>query len=64
MSLSTETITQIFRQRARVENHLLYIAAGKKPLPTREDCRLMALYLGTPEEAQSEIVAAFGESMK
>ena len=33
-----------------IEEQLLDIANDKAPLPTREDCRVMALKLGTPKE--------------
>lgn len=35
-------------RRAAVEEVLLRAAAGKAPLPTREDCRALALQLGVP----------------
>lgn len=37
-------------RRAGIECELLDIANGKRPLPSREDCRVMALKLGTPRE--------------
>ena len=37
-------------RRSRVEAHLFDCAAGKRPLPTPDDCRRLALDLGVPEE--------------
>jgi hypothetical protein len=35
-------------RRVEVEDKLLKMAAGKLPLPTRDQCRKMALRLGVP----------------
>ncbi len=37
-------------RRVAVEKELLDMAAGKIPLPDREQCRIMALKLGTPRQ--------------
>jgi len=36
-------------RRVTVENILFSMAAGKRPLPDREECRKLAMKLGTPE---------------
>lgn len=41
-------ITRVLNSRVSVENRLLYMAAGKLPLPTAAECREMALLLGNP----------------
>ena len=41
-------------RRAYIEEQLLLIAEGKRSLPTREECRILALKLGTPREHWSE----------
>ena len=41
-------------RRVEIENHLLEVAAGKKPLPDRNTCRILALRLGTPKASWSE----------
>src|SRR5262249_7733845 len=38
-----------FNRRVSVEQRLLDAASGKKPLPTREECRELAMKLGVPE---------------
>jgi hypothetical protein len=35
-------------RRAEVEQVLFDVAAGKRPMLTREECRALALKLGTP----------------
>ena len=37
-------------RRVDIENELLLISQGKLPLPSREDCKIMALKLGTPKQ--------------
>lgn len=37
-------------RRAEVEQRLLDAASGKKPIPTAEECRALALQLGVPAE--------------
>ena len=37
-------------RRVTIENELLAIAKGDAPLPTKDQCRVMALKLGTPVE--------------
>lgn len=39
-----------------IEAVLLNMANGKLPLPNQQDCRVMALRLGTPKKEWSEIV--------
>ena len=46
----------IINRRVEVENLLFMIAAGKKALPTREDCFKIAVRLGTPKEMWSDII--------
>jgi hypothetical protein len=41
-------------RRVEIENVLAMMAQGKRPLPTREQCRIMALRLGTPKELWGE----------
>ena len=36
-------------RRVGVENELLMMAAGRKPLPSAEKCREMAMKLGVPD---------------
>lgn len=40
---------EMFR-RVKVENELWACAAGKRPLPTAEECKQWAIVLGVPEE--------------
>lgn len=37
-------------RRAAVEAELFDMASGKKPLPTADDCRRLAIKLGVPDE--------------
>jgi hypothetical protein len=41
-------------RRVKVEQYLFDCANGKKPLPDIDKCRELALYLGTPSEAQKK----------
>lgn len=63
--LETQVITQ---QRAgyaataranRVVDILINVAKGNKPLPTAEDCKVMALRLGTPFAEWSDYVKEY-----
>lgn len=36
-------------RRVEVEQVLFNMAAGKRPLPTQEECRQLAIKLGTPK---------------
>lgn len=37
-------------RRVDIENELFEISKGRKPIPTHEECKIMALKLGTPKE--------------
>jgi hypothetical protein len=39
-----------------IENYLINASKGNKPLPNPEDCKIIALRLGTPESEWSEQV--------
>lgn len=41
-------------RRATVEAILLEMSEGKRPLPTKEECALLAYKLGTPTAYQSK----------
>jgi len=43
-------------RRVDVEQTLFNMALGKLPLPSWQDCRIMAIRLGTPKEEWPEIV--------
>lgn len=42
-----------------IENYLINVAKGNKPLPTAEDCKVMALRLGTPFAEWSDYVKEY-----
>lgn len=44
---------------AGIENYLINVAKGNKPLPTAEDCKVMALRLGTPYAEWSDYVKEY-----
>jgi hypothetical protein len=46
MWIAMSNSSQDLNRRATVEQMLFDVAAGKRPLPDREDCRQIALYLG------------------
>jgi NCAIR mutase (PurE)-related protein len=46
--VTTDQLSELINRRGIIEQHLFMIAAGKSPLPTAEDCKVMALKLGTP----------------
>ena len=41
---------QELNRRVEIENYLIRIANGDAPLPTRDDCRILAFKLGVPKE--------------
>lgn len=45
-----EWVAGFLNRRVSVEQELFDCAAGKRPLPTAEQCREMALRLGVPDE--------------
>ena len=52
-----KTLTRKINQSAEIEQILLDMAAGKLPLPSQQDCRVLALRLGTPKKEWSAAVA-------
>lgn len=46
-------LTERLKRTTRVEQILLDAAAGRRPMLTQDECRTLALALGTPEEAQT-----------
>lgn len=42
-----------------IENYLINVAKGNKPLPTAEDCKVMALRLGTQYAEWSDYVKGY-----
>lgn len=51
---SIDRLRKALNRRAVVEQVLLDVANGKRDLPTREECRKLALKLGVPEEYQDK----------
>lgn len=45
--------SELFARRVPIEQRLLDAATGKLPLPTKEECRELALKLGTPDVVKS-----------
>lgn len=41
-------------KRVEIENELFRMAQGKQPLPTKQECRVLALKLGTPKRLWRE----------
>lgn len=52
-------LEEVINRRAAIENRLFLIASGKAPLLTQEDCRVMALKLGTPREQWGKYLTAY-----
>lgn len=46
-------IDDLLKRRVAVEQYLFDCVDGKRPLPDKETCRLIALKLGTPSEYQT-----------
>lgn len=42
--------SQELNRRVEIENQLLRMANGKEPLPSKSECKIMALKLGTPKK--------------
>lgn len=51
-----------FARRVEVEQRLLDAFTGKRPLPTREECRDLAHTLGIPDEYRERKCATCGDS--
>ena len=51
-----DALNDRLKRDAKVEGLLLDAAAGRRPLPTAEECRLWALAIGTPSEYHSKPV--------
>lgn len=43
-------VSENITRRGEVEQHLLNVATGKAPPLTAQDCRILALRLGTPKK--------------
>lgn len=44
-----DIVSENIERRAEIEQHLLNVATGKAPMLTQQDCRVLALRLGTPK---------------
>lgn len=42
-------VSENIARRCEIEQHLMNVATGKAPLLTAQDCRILALRLGTPK---------------
>lgn len=51
-----KTLTSRLQRTGEIEQVLFDMANGKLPLPSQQDCRVMALRLGTPKAEWSEQV--------
>lgn len=56
METLDQQLSRVLNERVHVEQILLDVAGGKMPLLTRDDCRILALRLGTPKSHWSDIV--------
>lgn len=56
---------RILGERCHVEQHLMDVATNKKPIPNRQDCRILALRLGTPKSQWNEALKGhqFGDAI-
>jgi len=43
-------------RRVSIETILLDMSQGRRPLPDKEECRILALKLGTPKEEWSQLL--------
>jgi len=46
----SDDIASMLNRRVSIENHLALAYQGKLRLPTKEDCKVLALRLGTPRK--------------
>ena len=51
-----KTLTARFQRTGEIEQILFDMANGKLPLPSQQDCRVLALRLGTPKAEWSKQV--------
>ena len=63
-NIPEESLDDIINRRVDVENFLISVYAGKRPLPSARDCFVLAVRLGTPKPMWSEEIKnhVFGES--
>jgi hypothetical protein len=58
-----ETLSDRINRSVDIEQHLFDVANGKRPPLTKQDCRILALRLGTPRKMWTEQMKnhVFGE---
>lgn len=54
LNSADQAMHRLINQSAEIEQRLLDMSAGKRPLPTKEECRFLALALGTPKSYWSD----------
>lgn len=56
LETALEFNAKMVNQRVDIENLLISVAQGKHPPLTAEDCKILALRLGTPKELWTDVV--------
>ncbi|UNY40545.1 hypothetical protein KLER11_gp41 [Pararheinheimera phage vB_PsoM_KLER1-1] len=50
---------KMLNRRVEIENHLLQCYQGSMPLPSQQDCKVLALRLGTPKEYWGDYIKQY-----
>ena len=59
LTSDTNNTGKSLNRRADIENHLLQCYQGVMPLPNQQDCKVLALRLGTPKEYWSDYLKSY-----
>lgn len=52
-------VSENISRRCEIEQHLMNVATGKAPLLTEQDCRILALRLGTPKAQWNDAIKKY-----
>lgn len=59
LTSDTNNTAKMLNRRVDIENHLLQIYQGSMPILSRQDCKVLALRLGTPKEYWSDYLEQY-----
>lgn len=59
LTSDTNNTAKMLNRRVDIETHLLQVYQGTMPIPSRQDCKVLALRLGTPEQYWGDYVKQY-----
>jgi hypothetical protein len=59
LTSDTNNTAKMLGRRVDIENHLLQIYQGTMPMLSRQDCKVLALRLGTPKEYWGDYIKQY-----